>query len=490
MSIMVNSSKTPTGKAKKGQVAVRIDSGSVKACFPRSYCNKGQIKLATGISLIDGWESKASQLQRRLQIELEDGKLDDGKGNFDLGRYQEILKEYGLQARLRLVKSETTSDDQLPPKPELGLMEVWGMYCEYRKHDLKESTFENVFMGCYVNFIESAIKATESQDAMKIRNWLFENRSLINVKKLIGHLSKAYQLAMRQKLINSNPYEKLENEITVKGAKGKKQNEIETESDDDVLDTTKAYAWDEVQLILDYIKNTPQISHWYSFTKFKLFTGCRTGEAIAFMWCDVLWNKEQILIRRTYDNQTKRFYPTKTAKGDKDLIRIFPMPKDGEVWNLLKSIPQGELNDIVFKSKRGKIILDNVFCRAWKGNEANKNKGIITELVKQGKLTKYLSPYNTRHTFITHQIFDLNRDEKIVSAWCGHGELVSQKHYQDIADRAMQINPELPANQQSQQQTELDLLKEQVRKQQELIEKLLDDKKYLGDISDVVMPNI
>ncbi|MFN6477380.1 hypothetical protein [Nostoc sp. DedQUE07] len=34
---MVNSSKTPTGKAKKGQVSVREDSGSVKACFPRTH---------------------------------------------------------------------------------------------------------------------------------------------------------------------------------------------------------------------------------------------------------------------------------------------------------------------------------------------------------------------------------------------------------------------------------------------------------------------
>ena len=472
---MTNSNKTPTGKAKKGQITVRHDSGSVKACFPRSYCNKGQIKLATGISLVDGWESKASQLQRRLQIELEDGKLDDGDGVFDLGRYNDILKEYGLKARLKLAGT-TVAPGDMPPKPELSLMEVWSAYCDYRKHDLKESTFENVFMSCYVNFIESAIKATKSEDALKIRNWLFENRSLINVKKLIGHLSKAHHLALRQKLISHNPYEELEKEITVKGAKGKKQNEVQTESDDDVLDTTKAYTWNEAQTILNYIKNTPQISHWYSFTKFKFFTGCRTGEAIAFMWCDVLWNKEQILLRRTYDNQTKRFYPTKTAKGDQDLIRIFPMPKDGEIWNLLKSISQGELSDIVFKSKRGKIILDNVFCRAWKGNEVNKNKGIITELVKQNKLTKYLSPYNTRHTFITHQIFDLGRDEKIVSAWCGHGELVSQKHYQDIADRAMQINPELPANQQSLQQTELDLLKEQLKKQQELIEQLIKDK--------------
>ncbi|MEH1793385.1 tyrosine-type recombinase/integrase, partial [Nostoc sp.] len=454
---MLNNSKTLTGKTSKGKVSIYVEKGRIKARLPRQYFGGEQPRLALGMDADESNMARAQRLAERMTLDLQDGCFD------------ETLAKYGIIADLKLKSNSVISDNQLPPKPELSLMEVWGMYCDYRRHDLKESTFENVFMGCYVNFIKSAIKATKSEDAIKIRNWLFENRSLINVKKLIGHLSKAHQIAIRQKMINYNPYEKLEDEITVKGAKGKKQNEIETQTDDDVLDTTKAYSWGEAEKILHYIKNNSQISHWYSFTKFKFFTGCRTGEAIAFMWCDVLWNKEQVLIRRTYDNQTKRFYPTKTAKGDRDLIRIFPIPKDGELWNLLKSIPQGEPNEIVFKSKRGNIILDNVFCRAWKGSERNKNKGIITELIKQGDLNKYLSPYNTRHTFITHQIFDLGRDEKIVSAWCGHGELVSQKHYQDIADRATQVNPELPVTQQALQQSELDSLKEQLHKQQELI---------------------
>lgn len=88
MSIMVNSSKTPTGKVKKGQVAVREDSGSVKACFPRThFADEKQVKLATGISLVDGWEAKAAQLQRRLQLELDEGKLGKPDGTFSKDRY-------------------------------------------------------------------------------------------------------------------------------------------------------------------------------------------------------------------------------------------------------------------------------------------------------------------------------------------------------------------------------------------------------------------
>ncbi|WP_335021069.1 tyrosine-type recombinase/integrase [Nostoc sp.] len=466
---MINNLKTLSGKAKKGQVTVRIDSGVVKACFPRNYCNKSQIKLATGIPLGNGWEYIASKLQRKLQTELEDGELDDGEGNFNLGHYQDILKKYGLRSNLKLGKSILTSDQQLPPKPELSMMEIWDRYCESIKPGLKETTYAKAFSETFTNFLKSAIEATKAEDAVKIRNWLVENRNLPAVKKLISHLSKAYRFAIKGKLINYDPFDGMSDEIKQLGAKGKKQNEVETESDDDILDRSKSYSWDEVLILLESIKQT---THWYNFIKFKFLTGVRTGEAVAFMWGDVKWDSEEILIRRTYDRVTKGFYPTKTAKGNQSVIRRFPLPKDGELWSLLKSIPQGKANEIVFKSKTGKIILSTTFHAVWSG--AYGNKGIIPLLIKQGKLSKYLKPYNTRHTFITHQIFDLGRDEKIVSAWCGHGEMVSQKHYQDITDRAMQINPELPATTSQQvQQSEINLLKEQLQQQQELINKLL-----------------
>ncbi|MEH2029144.1 MAG: hypothetical protein V7K67_05605 [Nostoc sp.] len=74
---MVNSSKTPTGKAKKGLVTIRPDAGCIKACFPRAPFpgEKNQVKKAVGIPLVDGWEGKVSQLQSRLQLELDEGKL-------------------------------------------------------------------------------------------------------------------------------------------------------------------------------------------------------------------------------------------------------------------------------------------------------------------------------------------------------------------------------------------------------------------------------
>ncbi|QSJ19439.1 site-specific integrase [Nostoc sp. UHCC 0702] len=356
----------------------------------------------------------------------------------------------------------TSSDDQAPPKPELSLMEVWDMYCEYRKRELRESVYTSMYQGQYKNFLKSAIEATKSEDALKIRNWLVENRNHSSVKRILSNLSEAYQMGMRNKLLTHNPYDGMTEGMQKVGAKGKTQKEVET--DNDVLDKSKAYTWDEAQIILEWIKeNRP---HWHDFVKFKFLTGCRTGEAIALMWGDVDWEKERISIRRSHDPVTKKFYPLKndkTYKGKEK--RDFPMPKDGELWNLLKSIPQGNDGDIVFKSKSRKIIERSAFIHTWKGrNNSTVLKGIIPELIKQGKLTKYLSPYNTRHTFITHAVFDLGIDEKIVSKWCGHQIDVSNKHYQDVAIFASRINPEVPMinQQQVQQQSEIELLKQQI----------------------------
>jgi integrase len=488
LSIMVYSAKTPTGKAPKGMVSIRVNGKSVVASFPRTHFSNeiNQVRKSVGISSVnfDPDDKKIQLLRDTLQVEMEQGKLDDGNGHFNEIRYQQILKQLGIINDLKALKlSAIATSDQTPPKPQLSLLEVWDMYCEYRKQGLRETVYLGKYQGQFKNYLKSAIEATKSEDAIKIRNWLIENRNREKVKELFSVLSKSYQLGIKNKLLTHNPYEGLAEEITVKGAKGKKQDELD--DNDNTEDESKAYTWDEAQIILEYIENTPAKKHWYPFVKFKFLTGCRTGEGIALRWNDVDWDNEKVLIRFTYDRRSKKFYPLKndrTYKGNE--VRRFPMPKDGELWNLLKSIPQGELNDVVFKGKADNIIDDTVFGCMWKGRDSlsTKVKGIIPELIKQGKLTKYLSPYNTRHTFINHAIHDLGIPEKHVCYMCGHEPNVSNKHYQDEAIFMKGINPEIPFSQQQfglqtidNQKSELEMMREQIRKQQEMIDRLLAD---------------
>lgn len=463
MSISTNNSKTPSGKSKKGQVSVREDSGSIKACFPRThFADEKQVKLGTGISLVNGWEAVAAKLQRRLQMELEDGKLGKADGTFNKDRYKEILEEYGLRAKLRLVNSGEIGDGRLPPKPELSLVEIWDRYCDYRKHGLAETTYELMYRGQYLNYINDAIQAVGCDDAIKVRNWLVENRCLKIVRYILSNLSKAYLFAIKQGIYyQQDPFDGMMEGIIKAGKQGYTASDKDDETDSDTLDRGKAYTWEEVETILAYAQQ-PKKSHWYKFIKFKFLTGVRSGEAIGIWWKDVKWERECLTIQRSYSGGIKKTMDTKN-----ETPRFFPMPKDGELWNLLKSIPQGEPNENIFKAKKGGIIDRKTFHFAW-------TTTIIQPLISEGKLTKYLPPYNTRHTFITHQIFDIGIDERIVAAWCEHSEVTSKRHYQDTVNRAMQIKPGY--GEQTNQSSELDLLKEQLRKQQELIDKLLEDK--------------
>lgn len=464
---MTNSAKTPTGKTSKGKVSIYIEKGRIKARLPRQYFGGEQPRIALGMEATDANIARAQRLAERMTMDLQDGCFD------------ETLAKYGIVADLKLKGVAITADDQLPPKPQLSLLEVWDMYCEFRT-DLRGSYYDETYQGTFKNYIKSAIEATKSEDALKIRNWLVENRSRKHIKTLFSNLSKAYQLGIKNGLLTHNPYDGMAEEIKNTGAKGKTQHEIETDSDTE--DKSKAYTWNEVQVILEYIENKPALKHWHPFVKFKFLTGCRTGEVIGLRWFDVEWEKEIISFKSTYDPTTKKWYPLKndrTYKGESE--RRFPMPEDGELWKLLKSIPKGEPSDVVFKSKQGKIIIDRVFRTTWQGKNSPsvKQKGIIPELISQGKLTKYLSPYNTRHTFINHAIHDLGIPEKIVCYMCGHKPDVSNKHYQDEAIFMKGINPEIPFSQQQfatqqidNQQSKIETLEEQLRILQEELKRM------------------
>jgi integrase len=447
----------------------------VKACFPRThFADEKQLKLATGIPNDANWEATANKLQRRLQLELEEGKLATADGSFNVERYREILEEYGLRAKLRVVKSVTTSDGQLPPKPELSILEVWDMYCEHIKPRLAITTYETIYTGDYRRYLCSAINQV-GEDSLSIRNWLVTNRDPHNAKKILSLLGKAFALSIRQgRFFGQNPFEGLSEEIQDK-KRIKEINQNDYDEDKQVENKNLAFTWDEAETIMEFLRNSnnAKFSHWYHFISFKFLTGCRQGEAIALWWCDINWEREHILIRRSYSSRLKKFKPTKN-----ETTRIFPMPKNGRLWNLLKELPLGNHNEVVFKNRENSTIHHCSFGDNWKGTTAlRKNKtynypGICQTLVNEGKLSKYLPSYNTRHTFITHQIYDLGRDKDIVNAWCEHSEKISVKYYRNTANIATQINPEFPANDLSSQKSKVEALEEQIEQMKAMIEKL------------------
>ncbi|MEH2237382.1 hypothetical protein [Nostoc sp.] len=168
---MVNSNKPATSKTSKGKVSIYVEKGRIKARLPRQYFGGEQPRIALGMDATEANMNRAHRLAEPMTLDLQDGCFD------------ESLAKYGITADLKL--KGNSASDQLPPKPELSLMEVWEKYSDYVKPRFKETTFDKAFLETYPNFLKSAMNATKCEDSIKIKNWLVENRSIEITRNLL-----------------------------------------------------------------------------------------------------------------------------------------------------------------------------------------------------------------------------------------------------------------------------------------------------------------
>jgi integrase len=176
---------------------------------------------------------------------------------------------------------------------------------------------------------------------------IVEQRKPKTVKECLRHLSKAYQMGVRHKLVTDNPFDGMAEQIDI--AKGNRRTQ-DNFDDEDGDNDTRSFSVDEMNAIIKAFESSGHRRHLTPIIKFLFWTGCRTGEAVGLKWRDVKWDREHIRFRRSYNRRLKLFKPTKT-----NTVRMFPLPKDGLLWELMKSLPEGNPDDVVFLSKTGKI---------------------------------------------------------------------------------------------------------------------------------------
>lgn len=445
----LESRKRDRSKGAKGEASIYEEAGRLKINLPRQYFGGQQVKKALGLQASPENWARAERIARRITLDLQDGCFD------------ETLVKYGVKSNIKILPNA----DSLPPKPKLSILEVWDKYLEYKKPSIKETHFFNVFIRTYTSAIKKAIEAV-GEDPMAIRAWLLSNRCLEVTVKVLKNLDQSYRLFIKQGLITTNPFDGMVEGLP-KTDKNQKVNTYDSEEDENnsLYDPQqvkkKAFSKDEIEIILEAVKQTKG-SHYYPILNFLFLTGSRTNEATGFMWGDVKWDKEYIVIQRSYSPIVKKFVSTKTGH-----IRLFPMLKDSKLWMLLKSLEQGDPHEVVFKSKTGNTINSIVLSTFWKGTgyrEKGNRPGLIPTLVSQGKVSKYLPLYNTRHTFISYQINECGVPPHVVKDWCGHSEDMTTKTYrqEDLLTKPVEYNNESSPKQPS-EPSETEVLKQQVQ---------------------------
>lgn len=412
--------KSARSKGYKDSIGIEEYRGKYRLNLARKHSRvlygTDQKRIATGLSIatenLAAVEAKAHQMH-----------LDILTGHFDVS-----LARYGLaKPELTLVTPET--------KP-LSFLDIYDLYCESRKGSVAETTLELEFKGKFRRAIIEAIDAV-GNDGLAIRNYLVDHRQAKTTKECLRHLSKACQLGIKHKKISDNPFDGMAEEIEIsKGRKKTQTNFDDEESDDD----NRAFTVDEMNAIIEAFESSNHRKHLAPIIKFLFLSGCRTAEAAGLKWRDVKWDRELITIRRAYNIRLKLFKPTKT-----NTVRFLPMPTGGALWNLLKLIPQKQLDDVVFASKTGKVMDMNKLGETWRGKESERLPGVIPTLIKQGKVREYLRLYATRHTFISHQVNICKIPITTVAQWVGNSALVSNNIYLDRDKFVTPGNPNNPS---------------------------------------------
>jgi len=247
---------------------------------------------------------------------------------------------------------------------------------------------------------------------------LLQEYSTPVVARALSDLHAACNLAVKRKLISSNPLTGYKDELpdTPKSARSK-----------------ECYSLDEVNLIIQTFKDS-KFNHYARFIEFLFLTGVRPQLAIALTWGDV---KNDTI---TFN---KGFTKGVVTQGKTTRETVYPMFP--QLRNLLKAIQYGYVglpysyempsDELVFPSPTGKYIdLHNFTQRVW--------KPLITDLVTQGKLTKYLPTYHCRHSTAT-LLAKAGIPSSTIAALLDTSETMLNKHYFDNQELTNVVIPDL-----------------------------------------------
>jgi integrase len=157
-------------------------------------------------------------------------------------------------------------------------------------------------------------------------------------------------------------------------------------------------------------------------------TGCRTSEAIGLRWVDISDDCREITFRHSYCSLSKELKGLKTERQGKT-SRKFPAGEKLKqlLLKLRSRVEDFNPKNYVFSRDDGSPIKYESFHSVWAG-QPDGRVGVIGYLIQQNKVGMYLSPYSTRHSFITWQLAE-GQTPANVARLVGNTPEMIYKHY-------------------------------------------------------------
>lgn len=376
-------------KATKGSVVVFARGDHLHLRFRASG---KPYRVALGLP--DTKEGNKLARSRASQIEAD----------IHLGQFDPTLVRYRMNGGVQPLVASSVS-----------LVHIWQQYTQVRRNVIAETTLRVQYDITARHIAKLPPDLQTPEQAIAIRDFFMQRLSLDATIRLLQQLSKCCDWALETDLIDRNPFDGLAKKLK-RSVKKKPPQDI------DPFDQAEMLA------IIQGFESDPCYSYYAPFVKFLFWTGCRTGEAIALQWQHVSPDCTQITFCESVSTQLRIRKTTKTGK-----VRMFPCSQ--QLQALLTAIqpdnPKPETP--VFPGKRGGNINAHTFIQnAWKGGRKHKDstvsEGVVTRLVKQGKVKRYRTQYNTRHTFITISL-EKGIPPVQVARWVGNSVQTIMKHY-------------------------------------------------------------
>ncbi|MEG4812779.1 tyrosine-type recombinase/integrase [Microcoleus sp. F8-D3] len=442
-------------------IKVQSDNGTLRLQFSTKYNPIfGGKRKHQGLGMKDtpeNWQ-KAIAIAWRIEGDLQHP---DWQQLFDPS-----FAKYGLKTKYA---AELKLAAPIPePESEMTVGAMWEDYLLWKQPQVEPTTYRVSFSGVYTNALKGLVWSKKTQTATDSQNGIWNmplSSSVTDLlkshpictatkQKLFSALSEAFlrlqslgktKLTINPFILDNKTENKTDKYQPIVSSDGtiRLWYELEdTETNPDERDR-RAFTKEERDIIIKafYESDRQAIRHAAPLIEFLFLTGCRSGEAFALTWNNIKFESNQIVIHKSYAGSIKRVKATKNS--DTRLFLMYPKLRD----LLLRIKPaDAKPNELVFPLMNGNSFNSNSLGEIWNSSSSTKSSGkryrstgVVTKLVDEGKISCYLSPYHTRHTFITLQA-RAGVDLIMLAGICSTGVDVIMKHYLEHDKLATPLN--------------------------------------------------
>lgn len=360
---------------------------------------------------------------------------------------------------------------QLPgtvqPEPEITVGEMWEAYLEWKKTVVEETTFKRTYGSLYTNtlsgliwnrkkchHVQSEYKLTDVRlDSNQAIENFFTSVSIASKNAFVVALNEAFNFCKSKSMLvnptTQNPFVLDRYSAPTVTTQQKYANKVvngeevqwHEGTDEKVLeDDRRAFTKEERNIIIKaFYKSAKESNRCVApLIEFYFLTGCRTSEALALSWSDVDFERNLIRFSKSLGSNTGKIKETKTGES-----RLFYFGENSRLKELLLKLKNESTAELLFPGKKNKYTSVQTIAKVWRGYFYTKvlvdgtereycYPGIVTQLAEEGVISGYLSPYHTRHTYITltaHANAHNNNALLHIATSCGNSVDVILRHY-------------------------------------------------------------